>query len=317
MILEGLKDRTLTVADVEEMLPARVYARNISAINTVAGLANRLEARAWRADREANNDFTKVIWIWGAAGTGKSSLAKEMAYSLDENYYLAIAEEGMWDEYQAYQHVALIDECRPCMFKSYREALTILDNYQSRNVINARYYNRELALDTIIVTSVYSPFEFYNNIQTSNQLVDEFHQLERRISLCIHTESDFMFKSEYDSSIRRYVNDTNYFIKNLFSEAARAVNGTSIKIGFINTTFLSESVYEHYNCSEDISYEGDDLCIADVSDLVDIDDEYADDDIYYPGDITMDEVVDMIETWIDDMDEAEEPSEDGGEKADE
>lgn len=317
LILEGLKERTLTVEDVEEMLPARVYARNISAINTVAGLANRLEARAWRARREANKEFTRVIWIWGAAGTGKSSFAKEMAYSLDANYYLAIAEEGMWDEYQAYQHVALIDECRPSMFKSYREVLTTFDNHQSRNSIHARYYNRELALDTIIITSVYSPFEFYNLIQPSNQLVDEFHQLERRISRCIHTEPDFIFMSQYYSVNRRYINDTRYFIKNLFSEAARAENGTSIEIGFIDTVFLSESVYEHYNSYEDDLYEGDALCIADVADLADFEDEYADDDIYYPGDISMEDVIEIACKWIDNMEESDEPSEDEDDGTDE
>lgn len=221
MVLEELRSRNITLQDIEKTLPASVYARNVNNIRNVWSLAMKLEAQEWRERKIRSGERTNVIWIWGKSATGKSSFGRDYVSKDGKEHYIAGSSSAMWDGYESYMHLALLDECRPDMFKTYRDMLSILDNYQSRAVAPARYYDRELALDTIVITTVYSPYEFYKHMDIKDSTVDEFYQLERRITECIHMDDYFMMNSYFNPVERRYEVDVDSLVCNPYSEVRR------------------------------------------------------------------------------------------------
>ena len=152
----------------------------------------------------------------------------------------------MWDNYESYQHIALLDECRPDMFETYRDMLSILDNYQERAVAPARYYDRELALDTIIITTVYSPYEFYRKMHVKST-IDEFHQLERRITDCIYMDDYFMYDSYFNPCQSKYEWNINTLTYNPYSETRRGTkkDNFSERLSFDELVHSAVSIILH------------------------------------------------------------------------
>lgn len=295
VILEELKARVITLQDVEEILPASQYAKSMSHIRNVWVLAMKLEAEAWRERKKAFQEKTKIIWIWGKPATGKSSFGRDYVSRDGKEFYVAGSSNAMWDGYESYMHTVLIDECRPDMFKTYRDMLSILDNYQVRAVAPARYYDRELALDTIVITTVFSPYEFYRLMDIRNSLVDDFYQLERRITECIYMGDYFMMKSYFNPQTRRYEVDGNSLVYNPYSEARRGTKKTKYDVSnYYNIVYSAPMISEH----NERMNEDDDIFDIDESEYDDRGDDY---------DTTIEDVLNFIEGFedIDDMCEDE------------
>ena len=214
--------------------------------------AMRRNADKWRKNKKENNIPTVVIWLWGNSDTGKTSMAKEMATSSGQPYYLSGSSRGMWDNYDSNMHIAILDECRPEMFETYRDMLSILDPYQERAVAPARYYDRELALDTIIITSVYDPYAFYKHmIEPEKRNVDSFRQLERRITYSIHVEDYFFMLSHFEDKEVGYVNDVDTLIANPYSKVKRGEIVISDRNrNYSNLMHALPSVSQHDNIDE-------------------------------------------------------------------
>lgn len=284
MILEQLKERLITLQEVEKMLPASVYAKYINSIRNVWALSMKLEAETWRERKVTLKEKTKIIWIWGKSGTGKSSFGRDYVTNEGKDYYIAGSSSAMWDGYESYMHIALIDECRPDMFKTYRDMLSILDNYQVRAVAPARYYDRELALDTIVITTVYNPYEFYRLMDIRNTAVDEFYQLERRITECIYMNDFFIMKSYFNPESLTYEVDGNSLIYNPYSEVRRGIKNQGYnRNDFTNLIHSAPMVKAH---DEELNEYEDDL------EDDDSDSEYQD-DCY--DDSTIEDALNLIE----------------------
>ena len=115
------------------------------------------------------------------------------------------------DTFQNYsgELTIILDEMRPKVM-AYQDLLRILDPFSIRIGVNApaRYTDKALAADLIIVTSPYSPYEFwleqfstlvkYNfDVQKASfadQGEDDFDQLDRRIGVTIQLEQDFIYQ---------------------------------------------------------------------------------------------------------------------------
>ena len=94
--------------------------------------------------------------------------------------------------------------------RKYQDLLRILDPFSIRTGVNApaRYTDKALAADLIIVTSPYSPYEFwleqfstlvkYNfdvrRASLAEEGEDDFDQLDRRIGVTIRLEQDFVYQ---------------------------------------------------------------------------------------------------------------------------
>lgn len=291
VILEQLKARVITLQEVEKLLPASVYAKSINSIRNVWILAMKLEAESWRERKTALGEKTKVIWIWGRPGTGKSGFGRDYVSKDGKDYYVAGSSDDMWDGYESYMHIALLDECRPEMFKTYRDMLSILDNYQVRAVAPARYYDRELALDTIVITTVYSPYEFYQLLDIKNPVIDDFYQLERRITECIYMNEHFFMNSHFSPESRKYEVDIDSLIYNPYSEARRGTKK-------VNTDRSSYSDIVH---SAPMVSAHDEAMNEDVDEpeYDDFEDEYMDD---YYDDSTIEDALSLIDE-IEDTDD--------------
>ena len=150
-----------------------------------------------------------VIWLYGTSGTGKTRLAKVIATKKEQPYYISGSSRDIFQNY-AGEHTIILDELRPRVM-AYQDLLRVLDPYGlSSNVMApARYSDKPLAADLIIVTSPYSPYSFWSKQfcgpegQTLAQ-TDGFDQLDRRVSLVMMMQQATIDLMSYDAGSRQY-----------------------------------------------------------------------------------------------------------------
>ncbi len=137
-------------------------------------------------------------YIYGPSGSGKSYEYKKLADKEGtENIYLMTDyENGGLDGYmtQGAPHILFIDEFKGKM--PYGTLLTILDVY-SRAQVHCRYTNCYCLWDTVIITSVFSPYEVYTRMvpEEKDRETDSFDQFLRRLTIITN----------------KYKKDNNYF----------------------------------------------------------------------------------------------------------
>ncbi|WP_125581548.1 Rep family protein [Levilactobacillus cerevisiae] len=186
-ILEDFKNGEITFLEARQELldlSPRVYSSKARALREINSAVQDISAEQWRAKMRKNGQSIRVIWLYGAAGTGKTRFAETIGGKLDDPG-ACFTTGGSNDMFQDYagQHSVVLDELRPNVLQ-YADLLKILDpfNYDMRTV--SRYHNLQLQAETIIVTSPYSPAAFFSK-QSSVSITDGFGQLSRRISLTI------------------------------------------------------------------------------------------------------------------------------------
>ena len=167
-------------------------------------LQNR--AADWRRKMQEQGKQVTVIWIYGAAGTGKTSLARHYAAQSGQPYYMSGSSRDIFQSY-AGEHTIILDELRPRNLE-YQDLLRILDPFGliEGTMAPSRYSDKALAADTIIITSPFSPLEFYwaQFSDTCNQ-IDSFAQLDRRISLTVQMQQASIDLVTYDEHTGSYV----------------------------------------------------------------------------------------------------------------
>lgn len=134
-----------------------------------------------------------VIWLYGDAGTGKTSLAKEHAKKKGQPYFISGSSRDIFQGYNG-EHTVILDELRPKMME-YSDLLRITDPYGIENQVMApsRYNDKALACDLIIITSPFSPSDFHveqmvlakKKEGTTVPVQDGLGQLLRRLSVTI------------------------------------------------------------------------------------------------------------------------------------
>ena len=155
-----------------------------------------------------------VIWIYGAAGTGKTHMARALAERENRPYYVAGSSRDIFQDY-AGEHIVILDELRPKVM-AYQDLLRILDPFGAGSGVKApaRYVDKTLAADMIIITSPFSPYEFWQEqfstivrynfdarkMSLAEQGKDDFDQLERRIGVTICLEQDFIYQMRASES---------------------------------------------------------------------------------------------------------------------
>ena len=156
-LLEGRIDREGLISQ----LSGSEYARAKRQIEDVYARRLQVSAAEWRAKMRDEGRRVQAIWIFGPAGTGKSSLAKQYAQSKGEPFFVSGSTRDVFQGY-AGQHTIILDELRPSSIP-YADLLRVTDPYAIEHEVMApaRYADKAIAADLIIVTTPYNPMEFY------------------------------------------------------------------------------------------------------------------------------------------------------------
>ena len=206
-LLDSLYVGAITKKDLEERLTGSQYGKLKRQIEDVWNKYLQNSAEKWRKEMVSQNKYVKVIWINGIAGVGKTSLAKKYAKEVGQEYFVSGSSKDIFQDY-AGQHVAILDELRPNIMP-YHDLLRITDPYGIEDGANApsRYRDKAIACEVFIITSPYSPFDFYKECfkgQDPHTLVDSFEQLNRRIMLNISMDKDYIYAMEFDPTSKLY-----------------------------------------------------------------------------------------------------------------
>jgi len=230
VLLDMLYAGTITKEEIEKKLTGSQYAKNQPGIEKI--WAKRLEymAEEWRKDMIANHKTVRVIWIYGESGTGKTSFAKKYAESAGQDYFVSGSSRDVFQRY-AGQHTMILDELRPNTIP-YQDFLRITDPFGASSVVMApsRYSDKALACDLIIITTPYSPFEYYGELNDlSTSFVDSFEQLYRRITLTMVMSETEIMVAHYDEKQYKYVPDPTTSRPNPYSAKSRGTMVTNNK----------------------------------------------------------------------------------------
>lgn len=128
----------------------------------------------------------KVVWHWGAPGTGKSYTYLNLAEQFGRNDVYKIVRDlskGRFDQYEG-EKILFLDEIKPASI-DWTDLLTCLDSYVYHP--SARYRDSVSLWEEVHITSVYSPKQFWQAcIPRDFQKDEPFEQLNRRIDLVLY-----------------------------------------------------------------------------------------------------------------------------------
>ena len=204
VLLDAYYNEEMTLEELEQELTGAQYGRYKKQIDNITSKILERHADIWRQDMVKNNRRVKVIWIYGAAGTGKTSLARSIAKQDGRAYYVSGSSRDLFQSYNG-EHILILDELRSNVIP-YHDLLRILDPFgnQERIMAPARYSDKSLACDLIIITTPFNPVDFYDEIFDDINTVDSLEQLVRRITITLYVNSDSISAVRYCQERRHY-----------------------------------------------------------------------------------------------------------------
>lgn len=222
-LLDLLYTGAITKSEIESQLSGSMYARYHLQIDDVHAKRLINEAGKWRKEMREKNAQIRVIWICGRAGTGKTSLAREYAEKAGQPYFVSGSTRDVFQSYNG-EHTIILDELRPRVIE-YCDLLRITDPFGIDNQVMApaRYNDKALACDLIIITSPYNPYQFYENSKVDKE--DNFGQLERRIALTVRMDSNNIDALAWNGTSYAYIQGAHR--QNPYSQAARPASSTA------------------------------------------------------------------------------------------
>ena len=161
------------------------YAKRKRTLDAVEQILEVRQQSAWL--KEFKGKQCKVIWIWGPAGSGKTTSAKKLFEADNQSYTILGSSKDPFQPYSCIEDKGkniILDDLRPNTIE-YDDLLRILDPYQHAKMGPARYHDRPLTLERIIITTPYSPEEFYLATKNLDSKIDTYEQLKRRIGKLI------------------------------------------------------------------------------------------------------------------------------------
>lgn len=210
VLLDDLLAGRIDKEGLVSQLSGSEYARAKRQIEDVYARRLQVMAAEWRQKMLEEGRTVQTIWIFGPPGTGKSSLAKHYARKRGEGFFVSGSTRDVFQGY-AGQHTIVLDELRPSSLP-YADLLRITDPFSIEHEVMApsRYSDKAIAADLVIITTPYSPLEFYE-AQAGGALsrrwleeVDGFGQLERRLSIVVEMQQREICLSEFREDLGGY-----------------------------------------------------------------------------------------------------------------
>lgn len=200
-LLNSLYAGIMSKEEVEKRLTGAQYGRYHRQVEDVWRKRLQNLADEWRAEMASQGRKIKVIWIYGPAGVGKTSLARVYAEQIGQEYYITGSSRDPFERYKG-EHTLIMDELRPNVIP-YQDLLRLLDPYGAQVMAPARYSDKALACDTIIITSPYDPLGYYFSQKVISS-VDSFHQLLRRIELILTMDVNYIYPVHFNKYVINY-----------------------------------------------------------------------------------------------------------------
>lgn len=203
---------------------AKILSKHTKILDDAQNFLNRKHYKEWVKDKKKTNQSIIVVWIWGEAGTGKTSFCKDFMNKRNIEYYEASGHNDPFQNY-AEEKGLILDELRPRNYITYSDLLKILDPYDYDKTAVARYHNKYLMCDYIFVTSPFSPYSFYKNAQVKDTN-DSLDQLHRRISILLHFTPKYVIEERIEGNNYKEVGR----IKNVWSQEARGQQDNKLSL---------------------------------------------------------------------------------------
>lgn len=222
LLLDAFKAGHITKQELEQRLTGSEYGRLKPQIENIHSIILRQKADEWRKEVISQGKTLQVIWIYGDAGTGKSSLAKQFVRKKGLDCFISGSSNDTFQSYNG-EHSAIIDDFRPRIML-YADLLRITDPYSIEHGVNvpSRYYDKALSVELIIITSPYSPYHFYlESVSKHKRDIDTFAQLNRRIALTLYCDMDYIYQSKFDTATNEFIIDITTKQPNKLSQKAR------------------------------------------------------------------------------------------------
>lgn len=178
---------------------------NMLLVNFSRKIAEAFKVRSEYLQATQKDRNTECIYITGGSGTGKTSLAKEIAKSKGYSFFISSGSNDVMDGY-GQEDCLILDDVRPsCMGLS--DLLKMLDPHTASS-IKSRYKNKYLNCRLIILTTVLNIDEFYTNVFAEQK--EPVTQLKRRCQTYIKMYPDTILISVWDDKTMRYINPVSY-----------------------------------------------------------------------------------------------------------
>lgn len=221
-LLDGLYDGTYSKNEVESALKGSQYGKYRKQIEDISAKRLQQEAEAFCEERNLSGGRVRVIWLYGETETGKTSFAKAIAEKKGVPYYETGSARDMFQRYKG-EHTIILDEFRDGAIP-YRDLLRLTDPYGTSVMVPSRYQDKYLACDLVIITSPYSPLEYYYrefSALPDARNIDKFDQLERRIALTLYVDESTIRLAKYFALAKDYLVSDSNVKKNPYSKKNR------------------------------------------------------------------------------------------------
>jgi hypothetical protein len=169
-----------------------------------------------KAHLEELIEMKNIIWIYGETGKGKTTFAKELAKGYKMVYAITSIGKNPFDDYLD-EPCIIMDDLRP-QDLSFADLLGILDPYNFKHAA-ARYHNKALQTQLVIVTTTISPELFAQECNGGELVAEDARQLYRRLNSIYEVLSDEIIEYEYDERWNRVVTER---IPNLWLQIAQS-----------------------------------------------------------------------------------------------
>lgn len=180
--LEQYSDSLITFKELQKHLTSFELAQNRTLINNIDDLRLRRSHERYINSEIYKNK--KVIWIYGASGVGKSLLSRRIAGNYVDDEGQIYVTSSNRDPFQNYfdEKVIILEEFRKNTGIDENELFQMLDKTNRSFSAGARYKDKLLMPELVIINSIHSPL----NILESESF--EVKQLLRRLDVVIEMD---------------------------------------------------------------------------------------------------------------------------------
>jgi hypothetical protein len=193
MLIEGITSGDIRAYNMTDYITGEEYVRHERKIRS----AFAYRSQYVKAHLEELVEMKDIVWIYGQTGTGKTTFAKECAKGYELAYTLTSLGKNPFDDYQD-EPCVIVDDLRPDDLK-FQDLLGVLDPYNFKNAA-ARYHNKALQTQLIIVTTILSPEAFAKACNGEELGIEDARQLYRRINTVFEITKEEVIEYEYDSN---------------------------------------------------------------------------------------------------------------------